>query len=207
MSARPGIRWSRELIQFKRGAKQIMVGRPRKSGRRQPNGQLARGYVNPKAQVCAQPHRVVVMAKYRDRPEAESNFGRTMLRQVITPAQYAAGMAFAELAAAFCAVYDIPSPHPHAMDLTRVGVSQGREIRPDIADRIKVRYRRAFEACCEAGDKAQRAVKDAAVIDRPVSDFGALDLLRAGLDKLVHHFGIDPALPLDRRSRITESRT
>lgn len=204
----PGIRWSREFIPVrKRGAIQIMVGRPRKSGRRQPNGQLARGYVNPKAQVCAQPHRVVVMAKYRDRPEAESNFGRTMLRQVITPAQYAAGMAFAELAAAFCAVYDIPSPHPHAMDLTRVGVSQGREIAPDIADRIKVRYRRAFEACCEAGDKAQRAVKDAAVIDRPVSDFGALGLLRAGLDKLVHHFGIDPALPLDRKRQITESRT
>ena len=87
MSARPGIRWSRECghgaglvwvrqtISKRNGAIQIMVGRPRKSGRRQPNGQLARGYVNPKAQVCAQPHRVVVMAKYRDRPEAESNFG------------------------------------------------------------------------------------------------------------------------------------
>jgi hypothetical protein len=148
-----GLIWQREFIPIRNGAISIMVGRPRKIGKRQPNGQLARTYINPKAQVASQPHRLEVPKRYRERVEAESAFGRLMLRETITPAQYEAGMLFAGLSAAFCAVYDIPSPHPHALDLTRVGVSQGREMPSHVAESIKLRYRRAFEVCVEAGDK------------------------------------------------------
>ena len=185
---------------------QIMVGRPRKAGRRQPNGQLARAYVNPKAQVANQPHRAGLPRQYRDWPEAGSEFGRMLLRDVINPAQYEAGMLFAGLSVAFCAVYDVPSPYPHAMDLTRVGVSQGREMPPEKAAEIKKRYNRAFEACADAGRKAQLAVKNCAVLDRKIDSFEMRDALRAGLDRLVHHFGINPKLSLDRESRIRNPR-
>lgn len=193
-----GIQWQREFIPIRNGAIQIMVGRPRKIGKRQPNGQLARAYINPKAQVAAQPHRLSVVAKYREYPEAESEFGRMMLRGVITPAQLAAGIAFAESAAGFRAVYDIPSPNPSGIDLARVGASQGVSMPSHVADALKLRYRRAFEAAMEAGDKAQRAVKNHAVLDKPVGDFETLRLLKNGLDKLVKHFGIDPKLQISK---------
>jgi hypothetical protein len=183
---------------------QIMVGRPRKTGKREPNGRIARVYVNPKSQVASQPHRVGVPREYREWPEAGSEFGRMMLRKIITPAQYEAGMLFAGLSVAFCAVYDIPSPHPHAMDLTRVGVSLGREMAPEKAIEIKKRYNRAFDACGEAGRKAQMAVKNCAVLDRKIDSFEMRDRLRAGLDKLIVHFHINPQLELDRESRITD---
>lgn len=197
-----GLKWTRETVRnHKRGTIQIMVGRPRKSGRREPNGRIQRAYQNPKAQAASQPHRVGVAREYREWPEAGSEFGRMMLRKIITPAQYEAGILFAGLSVAFCAVYDVPSPHPHAMDLTRVGVSLGREMAPEKAIEIKKRYNRAFDACGEAGRKAQMAVKNCAVLDRKVDSFEMRDGLRAGLDRLIHHFGIDPHLKLDRKSR------
>ncbi len=70
------------------------------------------------------------------------------------------------------------------------------------AKRIKDRYDAAFEALGEAGNRAQRVVKDCAIWDRRVDDFDKLKLLRAGLDKLIHHFGIDPLLVLDRNRQI-----
>ena len=187
------LHWTREFIRHKRGVMQIMVGRPRKTGKREPNGRIARVYVNPKSQVASQPHRVGVPREYREWPEAGSEFGRMMLRKIITPAQYEAGMLFAGLSVAFCAVYDIPSPHPHAMDLTRVGVSLGREMPPEKAIEIKKRYNRAFDTCADAGRKSQMAVKNCAVLDRKVDSFEMRDGLRAGLDRLIHNFGIDPA--------------
>lgn len=196
-----GLHWTREFIRDKRGVMQIMVGRPRKTGKREPNGRIARVYVNPKSQVASQPHRVGVPREYREWPEAGSEFGRMMLRKIITPAQYEAGMLFAGLSVAFCAVYDIPSPHPHAMDLTRVGVSLGLEMPPEKAVEIKRRYNRAFDTCADAGRKSQMAVKNCAVLDRKVDSFEMRDGLRAGLDRLIHHFGIDPHLKLDRKSR------
>lgn len=192
--------WRREFIQIRNGAKQIMVGRPRKIGKRQPNGQLARVYINPREQVASQPHRRNVAKKFRQWPEAGSAFGRLMIRGTITPAQYEAGIMFTELVAAFCAVYDIPSPHPHGIDLSRVGVSRGQEMPPHVAEAIKRRYNDAFDACSEAGNKAQRAVKDHAVRDVPVGDFETLALLKKGLDKLVVHFALDP------RKQIRDSR-
>ena len=173
-----------------------MVGRPRKIGKRERNGRIARVYENPKAQVAAQPHRLAVLSKYREWPEAESEFGRLMLNDKITPAQYEAGRLYAGLADSYRAVWDMPRIHPAGIDLTRVGVSQGREMAPDHARSVKRRYELAFEACMEAGHRAQRAVKDHAVFERKISDFSTLDLLKAGLDRLVVHFGIDPKLQI-----------
>jgi hypothetical protein len=199
-----GLRWSRELVSVKRkGAIWIMVGRPRKIGKRKPCGRLAPVYVNPKAQVARQPHRQSVPKKCREWPEAESEFGRSLLRGAITPAQHAAGMRFTELSVALCAVYDVPSPYPHAMDLTRVRGAMGPGMPSDVATAIRSAYGAAFEACAKAGRKPQRAVKDCVVLDRAIGDFETLRLVRLGLDELVRHFGIDPKLELDRRVRIT----
>jgi hypothetical protein len=173
-----------------------MVGRPRKIGKRERNGRIARVYENPKAQVAAQPHRLDVLSKYREWPEAESEFGRLMLNGRITPAQYQAGRLYAGLADSYRAVWDMPRIHPAGIDLTRVGVSQGREMASDHARSVKRRYELAFEACMEAGHRAQRAVKDHAIFERKISDFGTIDQLKAGLDKLVVHFGIDPKLQI-----------
>lgn len=197
-----GIRWSREVIPIrKRGAIWIMVGRTRKIGRREKNGRLARSYENPKAQVAAQPHRMGVLAKYRDWPEAESEFGRLLLRGGITRSQYDAGIRFTELCAAMCAVYDAPSPHPHAIDLTRVGVSRGREMPSEKAKAIITRYNKAFEVCMDVGRPALRAVKDHVVLDKPVGDFDALNALSRGLSKLVDHFGLDARLQIRFRQK------
>lgn len=196
-----GVRWTREAVRLKRGVVSIMVGRPRKAGRRKPSGRLAQTYVNPKAQAASQPHRRGVVRRFREWPEAGSEFGRSMIRGAITPAQYAAGMRYAELVVAFCAVYDVPSPHPHSIDLTRVGASQGREMPPDVAEKIKADYNAAFVACRGAGNRAQRIVKDCAVLDRRIGDFASLALLRSGLDALVHHFGIDSGLQISSRAK------
>lgn len=178
-----------------------MVGRPRKTGKRQPNGQLARTYVNPKAQAASQPHRKAVPRKFREWPEAESEFGRAMIRGVFTPAQFEAGMRYSALASQLRAVYDIPSPTPSGIDLTRVGVSYGREMPSHVAASIKQRAKLAFEACAEAHYQATRAVKKYVIMDEPIADFDTLKLLKSALDKLVTHFGIDP------RMQISKSRT
>lgn len=197
-----GVVWSREFIPVrKRGAIQIMVGRPRKSGRRKPSGRLAQAYVNPKAQVAAQPHRRSVPVKFRELSDAESEFGRLMLRGGITPAQKEAGEAYARLAAALRAVYDAESPNPRAIDLTNVSGSNGREITSEEAEQIKERSRRAFEACGEAGNRAPRAVKEHVILDRPVADFETLKVLKSGLDKLVTFFGIDRSLQISSRAK------
>lgn len=187
-----GIRWSRKIIPIrKRGVIWIMVGRPRKIGKRERNGRIARSYENPKAQVASQPHRAGVMAKYREYPEAGTEFGRLLLRGGITRSQYDAGTRFTELCVAMCAVYDVPSPHPRAMNLTNVRGSVSQGMPSERARRIIDGYNRAFEACGDAGRAAQRAVKEHVVLDRPVGDFDSLKSLSSGLSKLVDHFGLD----------------
>lgn len=194
-----GIRWSREIVpQKSRGAIWIMVGRPRKQGRRQPNGQLARAYVNPRAQVAAQPHRAVMPVRLREKPEAESNFGQLCLRDKITRAQYEAGKMYCALTASMHATYDIPSPHPRAIDLERIAGIGAREIPPHAAERIRQAYMRAFE--CLSSHRIQRAMSHHVVRDVPISDFDTLDLLKIGLSRLVEHFSLAPDM------QISESR-
>ena len=195
-----GIRWSREIIPVKRkGAIWIMVGRPRKIGKRERNGRIARTYENPKAQVAAQPHRQSVPKQFREWPEAESEFGRLLIRGGITKSQYDAGMRFTELSVALCAVYDVPSPYPHAMDLTRVRGAMGPGMPSDAARKIREAYNKAFDASMEAGRAAHRAVKDHVVLDKPVGDFDSLTALSRGLSRLVDHFGLDARLQMSRR--------
>ncbi len=193
-----GIRWSREIVTRRKGAIWIMVGRPRKIGKRERNGRIARTYENPKAQVAAQPHRQSVPKQFREWPEAESEFGRLLIRGGITKSQYDAGMLFTELCVATCAAYEAASPHPHAIDLTRVGVSVGKGMPSEKAKAIIARYNKAFEACMEAGRPALRAVKDHVVLDKPVGDFDSLTALSRGLSKLIDHFGLDARLKLAR---------
>lgn len=201
-----GLCWSKELIPIrKRGAIWIMVGRPRKMGRRQPNGQLTRVYVNPRKQAAAQPHRaVVVMSKYREWPEAESEFGRMMLNGWVTPAQYEAGKQYAELAARYRVAILGPSPTPSGIDLAGARGGKGNGMADPTARAIRRAYDAAFESC--GPHRLQRLIAHHVVHDRKSIDLEERELLKLGLDKLVVHFGIDPELPLDRRVRITESR-
>lgn len=196
-----GIRWSREFIPFKRGTVQIMVGRPRKRGRREPNGRVARAYVNPKAQVAAQPHRLAVSQEHREWPEAESEFGRLMLRGVITPAQHEAGRRYAGLASSYRAVLGIPPLHPRSPDLLSPGPALRGDFSTETARGIKDRYDKAFEVLGDAGRKALRAVRDHAVFERKVDSFETLDHLRRGLEKLVDHFGLDRNLEISSRHK------
>lgn len=196
-----GIRWSREFIPFRKGAIQIMVGRPRKAGRRKPGGRLAQIYINPKAQIAAQPHRLAVGREYREWPEAESEFGRLMLRGVITPAQYEAGRRYSGLASSYRVVLGIPPLHPRSPDLLNPGPVLRGDLSTDTARGIKDRYDKAFEALGDAGRKALRAVRDHAVFERKVDSFEALDHLRRGLEKLIDHFGLDRNLEIGSRAK------
>lgn len=173
----------------------IMVGRPRKIGKREKNGRVQRVHINPKDQVAAQPHRMGVILKFRDRPEAESEFGRLMLNGKITVSQYEAGKRYADLASRYRVVLDIPPLHPTAMDFERTG-GRGGELPAHVARSIRREYDDAFCACGDAGNKAQRAVRDFAVFERVCPDRYSLTLLISGLDRLVKHFGLDPRLQI-----------
>lgn len=195
-----GLRWSRELIKVnRRGAIWIMVGRPRKIGKRERNGRIARTYENPKAQVANQPHRRGVVVKLRECEEAESEFGRLMLRGGITPAHFEAGIAFIRLCEAVRAVYSAPSPHPQAMDLNRRAGFPGPGMTSEEGQAIKDRYMKAFDRAGEAGCKAQRTLAPHVIRDEPVTDLQTLKMLKAALDKLVRFFGIDPKLEHSKR--------
>lgn len=195
-----GLIWKRQFVHTKqRGAIWIMVGRPRKIGKRKPCGRLAQTYVNPKAQVADQPHRRGVVVQLREREEAESEFGRLMLRGGITPAHHEAGIAFIRLCEALRAVYDAASPSPQAMDLNRRAGFPGPGMTSEEANGIKDRYAKAFERAGEAGCKAQRTLAPHVIRDEPVTDLQTLEWLKAALDRLVRFFGIDPKLKLSNR--------
>lgn len=178
-----------------------MVGRPRKIGKRERNGRIARTYENPKAQVANQPHRRGVVVHLRECEEAGTEFGRLMLRGGITPAHHEAGIAFIRLCDATRRVYDAASPHPQAMDLNRRAGFPGPGMTSEEGQAIKDRYCKAFECAGEAGSKAQRTLKPHVVRDEPVTDLQTLERLKAALDRLVRFFGIDPKLEHSKLSR------
>ena len=194
-----GLCWTRQIIPYRNGAIWIMVGRTRKIGRRQPNGQLARAYQNPKAQVASQPHRVVVPMKFREMPEAESEFGRLMLNGWVTPAQYEAGKMYAELAARYRSALMAPSPNPSGINLGGVGGGKSHGMADGTARSIKRAYDSAFESCGPV--RLQKLIAHHVIHDRRCFDLAERELLKTGLSKLVVRFGIDPRL------QISESRT
>jgi hypothetical protein len=193
------LRWRIELIRTKAGARHIMVGRPRKTGRRQPNGQLARVYVNPRDQVAMQPHRILVPVKLRETPEAESEFGRLLCLSHITRAQYEAGKMYVELVEQWRCVKGFPPMTAQAIDLSSVRGGQGREVPRHVVQAVERRYAAAFESIC--GQLAQKAVADYAVREQKIDLFDGLKYLKLGLSDLVKHFAIDPSL------QISKSRT
>lgn len=171
-----------------------MVGRPRKIGKRERNGRVQRTYENPRAQIAAQPHRMVVPARFREMHEAESEFGRLMLNGWITPAQFEAGKEYARLAARYRAAILAPNPNPSAIDLGAAGFGKGAGMADDAARAIKRAYDAAFESCGPV--RLQRAIAHYVIHDRKIADFDTRRLLKLGLDKLVIHFGIDPGLQI-----------
>lgn len=186
------------------------MGRPRKIGKREKNGRIARTYENPKAQVANQPHRRGVVVHLRECEEAESEFGRLMLRGGITPAHYEAGIAFIRLQESVRRVYDLASPHPQAMDLNLCTGFPGPGMTSEQGQVIKDRYMKAFDCAGEAGCKAQRTLAPYVIRDEPVMDFETLDRLKAVLKRLVRFFGIDPKLThpvLEKRKRLKQSVT
>lgn len=193
------LRWRIELIRTKAGARHIMVGRPRKQGRRQPNGQLARTYVNPRDQVAMQPHRILVPKEHRASPEAESEFGRLLCLSHITRAQYEAGKLYVELVEQFRCVKGYPPLTAQAIDLSAVRGGVGRDVPVHVVESVKRRYEAAFESICS--QRAQKAVADYAVRERKIDLFDGLKYLKLGLSDLVKHFAIDPNL------QISKSRT
>jgi hypothetical protein len=191
--------WQTITISRKQGDLTIMAGRKRNiRAKREANGQAQRTYINPKAQVAAQPHRQSVAEIYRMWPEAENEFGRLMLNKRITPAQYEAGKRYAAISISYRQLFDVPSPDPRACDLLQTGGRSGRELSPERVKAIRFEYNKAFEAVNEAGTRAARAVKEHAVLDRR-AHFDTLGLLICGLVRLVAHYGIDPRLQISVR--------
>lgn len=178
------------------------MGRPRKNVKRYPNGQPVRAYVNPKKQVAMQPHRQEVMRKYREFPEAESAFGRLMLNGHITPAQHAAGACYAKLARQYARIINSRSPHPSGIDMERVtGGGHDGDMPDHVAQAIGKQYNRAYEDLVDrAGDKAQRIVKDAVVLDKTPETSDALVKLKSGLNVLISIFAIDKRLQITNHS-------
>lgn len=108
--------WTTQTIQRLKGQRTIMVGRPRKQGKRQPNGQPARVYTNPRKQVANQPHRCDMPKRFRESQEAGTRFGRMLLTGRITRAQYTAGSEYARLVDDYRRAVFAPAPNPAAID-------------------------------------------------------------------------------------------
>ncbi len=175
-----------------------MVGRPRKSGKRKPCGRLAQVYVNPKAQVASQPHRVVVPVKFRDWPEAGSFFGRLMIAGTITPAQYEAGKRYNEDYSAYQRAMQSPSPDPKAMSYEPRIAGKSDGMPDDAARRARRVWTDAFNAVEEVG--MQQAVMHHAVHDKPIATERQGLQLRCALDRLIPHYGIDSDLRMTHRA-------
>lgn len=194
--------WTRESIHCKQGLISIMVGRKRKSlVQREANGRAARVYENPRAQVASQPHRMQVPEQFREWEEAESEFGRLMLNGLITPAQHEAGVAYNRVVGRMRALINsAPSPHPKSIDPLRTARGIGGEISSERVKQIRCDHNDAFIALRAAGMPAVKAVNAHAIYDRWVHEWPVLTKLRLGLDKLVVHFGINPAKELARKT-------
>lgn len=183
-------------------AKQRRAGRKRKTGvSRQPNGQPAR--VAAEQQENAQV--TVVAARMRLygadkadclRPELGHVLGRLYLdrRNGISPEMYQAGLRMGEEYARYYGLTGVPFPSARAQDLFRVG-GDGGDVDPDKARKAR-NDATAIELVLAIGDTAGcpvRTVTKRVVIedrDDGLYQRHMLAHLRAGLKKLVQHYGI-----------------
>lgn len=191
-----------ELSITKRALNIVRRGRKRGNGARGSTGRLKQTYENPKAQVLKQPHRMEAKAELRDRQEAESEFGRLMCNGLITPAQHEAGLRYRLAAMAYRSiVLGAQAATPQSAALLGGGKGTGAEPSRETINRIRESYNNAFEFLGNAGNRAQRAVKEHAVFERKVETNYERAALKCGLDKLIVHFGIDPRLQISHALR------
>jgi hypothetical protein len=179
--------WTRCRITIRNKDFEIMVGRKRKKGLREPNGRVQRlKAIDPKAVAKSQPHRRGVPAALAHDPKAECMMGRLCLNGFISETQYEAGVKYRTAVMRYRSAIEAPRANEASMTGVLAGPSGGGA---PISERkqIEVRnsYMRAFEAIEQAG--AARDVAHCAVFDRPPF---ALDKVQRGLDALAVHYGL-----------------
>jgi hypothetical protein len=166
---------------------EIMVGRKRKKGPREPNGRVQRvKETDPKAVAKSQPHRRGVPAALAHDPKAECIMGRLCLNGFLSETQYEAGVKYRTAVLRYRSAIEAPRASEASMAGVIAAPSGGGS---PISERrqIEIRngYMRAFEAIEQAG--AARDVAHCAVFDRPPF---ALDKVQRGLDALAVHYGL-----------------
>ena len=179
--------WTRCRITTRNKDLEIMVGRKRKKGPREPNGRVQRvKEIDPKAVARRQPHRRGVPAALAHDPKAECMMGRLCLNGDISEMQYEAGVKYRTAVLRYRSAIEAPRASEASMAGVIAAPSGGGS---PISERrqIEIRngYMRAFEAIEQAG--AARDVAHCAVFDRPPF---ALDKVQRGLDALAVHYGL-----------------
>lgn len=166
---------------------QIMVGRRRRQGQREPNGRAQREKVDIFAIAKSMPHRKDLPEAIRHDSKAESIFGRLLLNGNITVDQYNAGIRYRDIVMRYRAVMDVPSHNPASMSGVIIGPWSGGYIlsQEQVAER-RSQYSAAYEALeSGAGNRGARAVAHAVVYERGSPD---LAVLKCGLNVLLAHF-------------------
>jgi len=179
--------WTRCRVTIRNKDIEIMVGRKRKKGPREPNGRVQRvKTIDPKAVAKRQPHRRGVPAALAHDPKAECIMGRLCLNGFLSEMQYQAGVKYRTVVMRYRLAIEAPRASAASMAGALAGPSGGGSA---ISERRQVEirnaYMRAFEAIERGG--AARDVAHCAVFDRPPF---ALDKVQRGLDVLAVHFGL-----------------
>ena len=179
--------WTRCRVTTRNKDIEIMVGRKRKKGLREPNGRVQRAKaVDPNAVAKRQPHRRGVPAAVAHDPKAECIMGRLCLNGFISETQYEAGVKYRGAVMRYRSAIEAPRASEASMTGVLAGPSGGGSpISEQRQIEVRNRYMRAFEAIEQAG--AARDVAHCAVFDRPPFE---LDKVRRGLDALALHYGL-----------------
>jgi len=181
------VEWRRETILCQQGALQIMVGRKRKRGYREPNGRVQREPAISKLDLARQLiHRAGLSDDNVVDPRAESQFGRFVLNKVISTEQYDAGVRWRNIVVAYRASIDCPSASPKSVAGAAVGGGGfGMVMSDDEAYRRKSAYDEAHDAVmAQTSIACLRTLNDATVHERHVEPWRMVQL-RMALDVLV----------------------
>jgi hypothetical protein len=181
------VTWTRCRVTIRNKDIEIMVGRKRKKGPREPNGRVQRiKTIDPKAVAKRQPHRRGVPAALAHDPKAECMMGRLCLNGVLSETQYEAGVKYRTAVMRYRSAIEAPRATEASMAGVLAGPTGGGSA---ISERRQIElrnsYMRAFEVVEQAG--AARDVAHCAVFDR--GPF-AVDKVQRGLDALAVHYGL-----------------
>lgn len=176
-----------------------MVGRKRKSGKRERNGRIQREKTpDPKIIAFSQPHRQSVPAEKRHDQRAENPFGRLNLINAVPDLEYDAGVKFREVSVRYRAIIDSPNPSPGAISLDGLVYGGRAPISDEEAIRRRNDYMRAFEAIEGYGPRV--VIKSVVIFEKELQP-GDLPDLRSALQGLVKHFGLTHAVVRKARVR------